>query len=141
MHFAFAGQQLEFRDAVRQVLAKECTTDDVRAAYDAPSARTARWSTLADLGVTGLTVPEAHGGFGLGLVDLVPLVEEAGRVALPEPLATTTGIAAPLLADLATRSGGDDPRVAGWLSAIASGALTTAVAEGARPGRPVAGLV
>jgi alkylation response protein AidB-like acyl-CoA dehydrogenase len=139
MHFAFTDQQLEFKAAVRQVLAKECTTDEVRAAYDAPKALSPRWQTLADLGVTGLTVPEAYGGFGLGLVDLVPLVEEAGRVALPEPLATTTGIAAPLLADLATRSGGDDPRVAGWLSAIASGALTTAVAEGARPGRPVAG--
>ena len=39
MHFAFTEQQLEFRDAVRQVLAKECTTDDVRAAYDAPAGR------------------------------------------------------------------------------------------------------
>ena len=87
MHFAFTDQQLEFRDAVRQVLAKECTTDDVRAAYDAPDRpRSPRWATLAELGVTGLTVPEAHGGLGLGLVDLVPLVEEAGRVALPEPL-------------------------------------------------------
>ena len=137
MHFAFTDQQLEFRDAVRQVLAKECTTDDVRAAYDAPSARTARWSTLADLGVTGLTVPEAHGGFGLGLVDLVPLLEEAGRVALPEPLTATTGIAAPLLADLG--SAGPDPRVAGWLAAIASGGLTAAVADADRPGAPVAG--
>ena len=36
MHFAFTDQQLEFRDAVRQVLAKECTTDDLRAAYDDP---------------------------------------------------------------------------------------------------------
>ena len=83
LHFAFTDQQLEFRDAVRQVLAKECTTDDVRAAFEAPSARSARWTTLADLGVVGLAVPEAHGGLGLGMVDLVPLVEEAGRVACP----------------------------------------------------------
>jgi len=137
MHFAFTDQQLEFRDAVRQVLAKECTTDDVRAAYDAPSAPTARWSTLADLGVTGLTVPEAHGGFGLGLVDLVPLVEEAGRVALPEPLAATTGIAAPLLADL--ESGGVHPRLTTWLAAIAAGDMTAAVADADRTGAPVAG--
>jgi alkylation response protein AidB-like acyl-CoA dehydrogenase len=139
MHFAFTDQQLEFKDAVRQVLAKECSTGDVRAAYDAPSARTGRWATLADLGVTGLTVPEAQGGFGLGLVDLVPLVEEAGRVDLPEPLGTTTGIAAPLLADLTGRDDGSDARVAGWLAGIASGDLTAAVAEDDRPGRPVAG--
>ncbi len=138
MHFAFTDQQLEFRDAVRQVLAKECTTDDVRAAYDAPAARTARWATLAELGVTGLTVPEAHGGLGLGLVDLVPLVEEAGRVALPEPLATTTGLAAPLLAGAAPSPGTAD-RLAGLLAGVAAGGIAAAVADARWPGAPVAG--
>ena len=137
MHFAFTDQQLEFRDAVRQVLAKECTTDDVRAAYRAPAARTPRWATLADLGVTGLAVPEADGGLGLGLVDLVLLVEEAGRVALPEPLVSTTGIAAPLLSDLGPVV--DDPRPAAWLAAIAAGALTAAVADHRQAAGPVAG--
>ena len=51
MHFAFTDQQLEFRDAVRQVLAKECTTDDVRAAYDVPDGPVAavgrHWPTSA----------------------------------------------------------------------------------------------
>ena len=137
MHFAFTDQQLEFRDAVRQVLAKECTTDDVRAAYDAPAARTARWATLAELGVTGLTVPEDLGGLGLGLVDLVPLVEEAGRVALPEPLGTTVGIAAPLLVDLS--AGGSGVPTTPLLTGIAAGALTVAVADARWPGAPVAG--
>ena len=137
MHFAFTDQQLEFRDAVRQVLAKECTTDDVRAAYDAPAARTARWATLAELGVTGLTVPDAHGGLGLGLVDLVLLVEEAGRVDLPEPLGTTTGIAAPLLADLA--GPGADSTTGRPLGGIAAGDLTVAVADARWPAAPVAG--
>jgi alkylation response protein AidB-like acyl-CoA dehydrogenase len=138
MHFAFTDQQLEFRDAVRRVLAKECTADDVRAAFAAPAARTPRWATLAGLGVTGLAVPEAHGGLGLGLVDLVPLAEEAGRVALPEPLVETTGLAATLLADLES-AGSPDPRVGTWLEAIADGSVTVAVAESGRPGLPVAG--
>jgi alkylation response protein AidB-like acyl-CoA dehydrogenase len=141
VHFAFSDQQLEFRDAVRQVLAKECTTDDVRAAFDAPLARTPRWATLAELGVVGLTVPEAHGGFGLGLVDLVALVEEAGRVALPEPLVETTGLAAPLLAELAAdRSDAEaDPRVTGWLGGIAEGGVAAAVGDAGRPTAPIAG--
>jgi len=141
MHFAFTDQQLEFRDAVRQVLAKECTTDAVRAAYDAPAARTPRWDTLAELGVCGLTVPEARGGFGLGLVDLVPLVEEAGRVALPEPLGTTTGIAAPLLVDLVAAGADDraDDRTGAWLAGVAAGEVTAAVADPERPAAPVAG--
>ncbi|MGA2838101.1 MAG: acyl-CoA dehydrogenase family protein [Acidimicrobiales bacterium] len=138
MHFAFTDQQLEFRDAVRQVLAKECTTADLRAAYDAPSARTPRWATLAGLGVTGITVPEVRGGLDLGLVDLVPLLEEAGAVALPEPLAETTGVAAPLLADLESAGAGGG-RIGPWLEGIASGSLTVAVADPRRPGIPVAG--
>jgi len=139
MHFAFTDQQLEFRDAVRQVLAKECTPGDVRAAYDAPMARSPRWATLASLGVVGLAVPDAHGGLGLGLVDLVPLVEEAGRVVLPEPLVETAGLAAPLLADLEDAT--TDARVGPWLDALAAGHLTVAVAEPGHPGLPIAGAV
>jgi alkylation response protein AidB-like acyl-CoA dehydrogenase len=140
MHFAFTDQQLEFRAAVRQVLAKECTPDDVRAAYEAPTARTPRWATLAELGVTGLSVPEVHGGLGLGMVDLVPLLEEAGRVALPEPLVETTGLAAPLLADL-DDAGSGDARVGRWLDAVANGDLAAAVVDPTRPDQPLAGAV
>ena len=138
MHFAFTDQQLEFRDVVRQVLAKECATDDVRAAYGAPAGRTPRWAALAGMGVVGLTVPEAHGGLGLGMVDLVPLAEEAGRVALPEPLVATSGMAAPLLADL-DAAGTADGRIGPWLDALAAGDLTAAVGDPAWPAAPVAG--
>jgi alkylation response protein AidB-like acyl-CoA dehydrogenase len=130
VHFAFTDQQTEFRDAVRQVLAKECTADRLRAAYEHPAARTPRWDTLARLGVVGLSVPESHGGLGLGLVDLVPLLEEAGRVALPEPLLETTALLAPLLVEL----GG--PTSHEWLEAIAAGRVAGAVG-GAAAGRPV----
>jgi alkylation response protein AidB-like acyl-CoA dehydrogenase len=138
MHFAFTEQQTEFRDAVRAVLAKECTTDDLRAAYAAPSARTPRWTTLADLGVVGLSTPAGHGGLGLGLVDLVPLLEEAGRVALPEPLLETAALAAPLLAELAAapNAGAVDPGP--WLEAMAAGDAAAAVGPVSGGDAPVA---
>jgi alkylation response protein AidB-like acyl-CoA dehydrogenase len=160
MHFAFTEQQSEFRTAVRQVLAKECTTADLRAAYDAPMATTPRWDVLAELGVVGLTVPESRGGLGLSLVDLVLLLEEAGRVALPEPLLETTAVATPLLAELAEGAGGtggeglpgggtgappgagsgvEADRLARWLEGIAAGSLTAAVAEPQSAEGPVAG--
>ncbi|MGH9097490.1 MAG: acyl-CoA dehydrogenase family protein, partial [Acidimicrobiales bacterium] len=123
MRFAFTEQQTQFRDAVRQVLDKECTPDDLRAAFDAPRARTRRWATLAEMGVAGLTVPEEHGGLGLHLLDLVPPLEEAGRAALPEPLIETTALAAPLLAAFPS------DRVTGWLEAMAAGQITAAVAS------------
>ena len=43
------------------------------------------WSAVADLGWLGVLVPEAAGGAGLGLVDLVVLQEEMGRLPLPGP--------------------------------------------------------
>jgi alkylation response protein AidB-like acyl-CoA dehydrogenase len=139
VRFAFTEQQTQFRDAVRQVLDKECTADDLRSAFDAPAARSVRWATLAEMGVAGLTVPEAQGGLGLHLLDLVPLLEEAGRAGLPEPLVETTALAAPLLA------GFPSDQVAGWLDGIAAGRLAAAVAPvdvggttpGTTPGGPV----
>ena len=141
MQFAFTDQQTEFRDTVRQVLAKECATEDLRSAFDTPAARGPRWSVLAELGVVGLSVPEDRGGLGLGLVDLVLLLEEAGRAALPEPLLETTALAVPLLAEL---GGGGSPvhaEWATWLEDIAAGSAAAAVAEtpsewGLSPGAP-----
>ncbi len=136
MRFAFTEQQTQFRDAVRQVLDKECTPDDLRDAFNAPAARSRRWATLAEMGVVGLTVPEGHGGLGLHLLDLAPVLEEAGRAGLPEPLIETTALAAPLLAALPS------DRVTGWLEAIASGQITAAVApvdDGGRVAAPTSG--
>ncbi len=131
MHFAFDEHQDEFRDAVRRVLVKECTIADLREGYAAPAAKTGRWATLAGLGAVGLSVPEANGGLGLGLVDLVPVLEEAGAVALPEPLVETSALAAPLLAELEADHA-DDARLGSWLREIAEGSLTAAV--GPAPG-------
>jgi alkylation response protein AidB-like acyl-CoA dehydrogenase len=71
----------------------------VRAAWsdDAPPVDRGRWATLAELGVLSVLVPEDRGGLGMDELDLVLLLEEAGRVALPEPIVETAMVAAPLL--------------------------------------------
>jgi alkylation response protein AidB-like acyl-CoA dehydrogenase len=110
MRFAFDEQQLEFRAQFRGFLERECTAADVRVAFDAaipgsdlhgsgPDRR--RWEQLASMGVVGLAAPERDGGLGLGAVDLVGLLEEAGRAGLPEPLAESAALVVPLLADVA----------------------------------------
>ncbi len=124
MHFAFTSEQCQFGDAVHQVLSKECTPGDLRAAFASPSARSGRWATLAEMGVVGLCVPEGDGGLGLGLLDLVLILEEAGRVALPEPLADTAALAALLLAEVPSPD-----RTAALREAIASGQVAACVAE------------
>jgi alkylation response protein AidB-like acyl-CoA dehydrogenase len=97
VHFAFSEDQLAFRDAVADFLAKECPPSVVRQAWEGQPV--GLWGPLAEMGVIGLTVPEAAGGLGLGQLDLVLLLEETGRAALPEPIVETTSVCAPLLDD------------------------------------------
>ncbi len=104
MRFAFDDDQLEFAAALKDVLARECTPEVVRAAWDAlPSAgSTALWSTLSEMGVVGLLASEAAGGLGLADIDLVSLLFEAGRVAAPVPLVDVAAVAIPTLSEFGT---------------------------------------
>jgi alkylation response protein AidB-like acyl-CoA dehydrogenase len=99
MRFALSDEQATFRDAVRDLLAKEATPAVVRAAWDAPEGELDRgvWDSLDAMGVLSLLVPEADGGLGLDETYLVPILEECGRVALPHPIVETAMVAAPLL--------------------------------------------
>jgi alkylation response protein AidB-like acyl-CoA dehydrogenase len=99
VRFALSDDQLAFRDAVRELLTKECTPATVRAAWEAPAGALDRgaWDSLGAMGVLGLLVPEDDGGLGLDETYLVPILEECGRVALPHPIVETAMVAAPLL--------------------------------------------
>jgi alkylation response protein AidB-like acyl-CoA dehydrogenase len=98
MRFGLTDDQVAFRDAVRDLLAKECTPAVVRAAWEAPPGQLDRgvWNSLDAMGVLTMLVPEEHDGLGLDETWLVPILEEAGRVALPHPLVETAMVAAPL---------------------------------------------
>ncbi len=121
MDFSFSSDQRLFQEAVRDLLAKECPPESVRAAWesDGPGRSDARWGRLAEMGVLGLTIPEAFGGLGMDELDLVLLLEEAGYVCLPEPIVETVAVAAPLLSDLSAGSGA--AAAAQWLPRLAAG--------------------
>jgi alkylation response protein AidB-like acyl-CoA dehydrogenase len=98
MHFAFTAEQQQLRDAVRDLLAKECPPSAVRAAWTNENGRVpGLWTHLADLGVVGLTAAEAQGGLGLSEIDLALILEETGRFGVPEPIVETTAVGIPLL--------------------------------------------
>ena len=86
MRFAFTDDQLAFRDAVRDLLAKECPPAAVRAAWDAPGGAIPAWAALEEMGVLDVLAPEDAGGLGLTEIDLVLLLEESGASALPAPI-------------------------------------------------------
>ncbi|MFN2474599.1 MAG: acyl-CoA dehydrogenase family protein, partial [Sphingomicrobium sp.] len=47
------------------------------------------WKQFAELGLTGIAIPEAHGGLGLGAVEAGLVLEEIGRNLTPSPFLTT----------------------------------------------------
>lgn len=99
MRFALSEDQSAFRDAVRDLLTKEATPAVVRSAWAAEPGTLDRgvWDSLDAMGVLSILVPETDGGLGLDETFLVPILEEAGRAALPHPLVETAMVAAPLL--------------------------------------------
>jgi alkylation response protein AidB-like acyl-CoA dehydrogenase len=128
LFFDFTDEQYAFRDAARDFFTGEVTREHLRSTWDSETGRSPElWRKMAETGFVGLTVPEAHGGLGMSEVDLVLLLEEAGRVALPEPLLETTAIAAPLLVEAGTEA-----QQAEWLPRIAGGdAIVTVQLAGA----------
>ena len=99
MRFAFTDDQLALRDAVREFLEKECPPEVVRDAWTNDTGRSGLWGKLGEMGVLGVLAPDAQGGLGGDFLDLVLLLEEAGRAALPEPVVEHAAVAVPLLAD------------------------------------------
>ncbi|GAC1335971.1 MAG: acyl-CoA dehydrogenase family protein [Candidatus Dormibacteria bacterium] len=129
MDFDFSQEQYMLRDTVRDLLQKESSPRRVREAWDSETGRSAeRWKKLGDLGVLGLTIPEEHGGAGMNEIDMVLVLEEAGRNILPEPLLEHAAVGAPLLA-----RAGTDAQKAEWLAKLATGEATVTVGLGMEP--------
>ena len=47
------------------------------------------WKQFAELGLTGICIPEDQGGLGLGSVEAALVLEEIGRNLTPSPFLTT----------------------------------------------------
>src|SRR6266513_486331 len=104
------------RRSARGFLAKECGPKVVRRVMEsADGYDAALWKKISDLGWTALGIPEEYGGVGTFL-DLVVVLEEAGRALLPGPFYSTMGLAVPVLIEAGTESQKKEA-----LSAIAAG--------------------
>ncbi len=92
----------------------------VRALIDSETGHEpAVWSQIAELGWLGVAIPEAFGGVGLSLTEVVPLVEQMGRNLLSTPFVSTT------LAAQAILAGGTEAQQQAWLPKLATGAAGT----------------
>ncbi|HPA91455.1 MAG TPA: acyl-CoA dehydrogenase [Quisquiliibacterium sp.] len=91
------------------------------------------WKKFAEMGFSGILVPEGQGGSGLGVVEAGVIAEELGRTLAPSPFLSTA-----VLAAAAIRRGGSAAQQAAMLPKIAAAELVVALAidEGVkhRPG-------
>jgi len=144
--FDFTDEQTMLRSLARELLTAECSPREVRAQMEDPQGYSpALWKQLAETGLLGITIDEAHGGMGLGMIELALVLDEMGRAAYPGPYFPTVVLAASAL-----MAGGSRAQLDRYLPAIAEGNLIATLAlmedrlasgpEGIElPARPVAG--
>ena len=129
MDFDFTDEQTQLRDAVRRWVDKGYDFERRRGITKAGGFSRAAYAELADLGLTGLYIPEADGGLGMGPVEGMVVMEELGRGMVLEPL-TQTLIAGGVLAGYAPAA-----VKSVWLPKIASGKGLVVLAHQERAAR------
>lgn len=77
------------------------------------------WQEIVELGWTGIAIPEVYGGSGLGLGEVVPVMEEMGRTLMSTPFYSTT------LAAQALLMGGTEYQKQDLLPKIMAGSIAT----------------
>ena len=97
MDFSLTNEQQDFAAAIRDFCKRECGTPEQRERLtdghtEAHSAEV--YKKMAELGWLGVSLPEAYGGSGGGMVDACVFMEEAGRGLAPMGGYNTTLIVA-----------------------------------------------
>lgn len=117
MDLDLSEEQEQLRETVRRVCAEHAPLDVVRQMEDDPTGHPAGfWKQLAETGVTGLLIPEEHGGSGLTMLDAAIVYEEFGRSLAPSPHFASAVMAAGVL-----QAAGSAEQQREWLPRIASG--------------------
>ena len=129
MDFDFTDDQEQLRDAVRKWVDKGYGFERRRGIAKAGGFSREAYGQIAELGLTGLYIPEADGGLGMGPVEGMVVMEELGRGIVLEPFAQAL-IAGAVLSGYAPAA-----LKAAWLPNIASGQALVVLAHQERAAR------
>jgi alkylation response protein AidB-like acyl-CoA dehydrogenase len=121
MDFDLTEDQKEIKRVAHELLQRRSPFAAVRAAAESGSYDDNLHTELIELGWPGIAVDEAHGGQGLGVVELAVLAEELGYACTTSPLVPTAAAA------LAINAAGTAEQQQRWLPGLASGALRAGV--------------
>ncbi|BAU72896.1 acyl-CoA dehydrogenase family protein [Metapseudomonas furukawaii] len=125
MEFAFSDEQEMIRESAESFLADVSDSAAVRAAMASERGYDPElWQRLCrEMVWPAIHIPEAHGGLGLGFVELAILLEQMGRRLFCSPFFATACLATPAL----LLAGNEAPK-ARWLPQLADGSLTATLA-------------
>ena len=129
MDFEFTDDQLSLRDAVARWVDKGFAFERRHGIAKKGGATREVYGELAELGLTGLAVAEAHGGMGFGAIEAMVVLEELGRGLVNAPYAAGALVAPTLLA------AAPNELQAAWLPRIASGEALVVLAHQERSAR------
>src|SRR3546814_7270727 len=88
MDFGLSQEQQMLAESVTRLLRELCPLDEVRHVAEGASAVSAQTqAALAEMGLPGLVVPEAHGGLGMGMLDAAVVAAALGEAVAPLPFA------------------------------------------------------
>jgi len=123
MDFGLSDDQKMLEETLRAFLAEHMPITRVRElrSADCPNDR-AIWHELAELGATGILIPEEHGGSALSLLDAAIVSQALGHAVAPTPFLSSAVMVPLALANLA------DARIGEWLGGIATGEFVFGVA-------------
>jgi alkylation response protein AidB-like acyl-CoA dehydrogenase len=129
MDFAFSEEQQMLRDSARSYLSEKYGLDDVaKLARSDDGWRPESFAEIAELGWTGLSIPEEHGGAGMGFTDEIVVFEELGRALYPGPYFSTIALALPALTGngdlLAAVAGGEKSATLAWAEPPGAASIT-----------------
>jgi alkylation response protein AidB-like acyl-CoA dehydrogenase len=132
MALVLTEEQSMLRDSARGLISDKAPVSHLRQLRDAKDATgfsRELWRAFAEMGFTGLLVPEDFGGSGLGCVEAGIVMEEIGRTLMPSPFLSTAVLAASALS-----RGGSAAQKSRHLPKISDGSLLAALAidEGAK---------
>jgi alkylation response protein AidB-like acyl-CoA dehydrogenase len=128
MDFAFNDEQREIQKSAKRLMEETASLDQVIEAAATPDGfdREA-YAQIAELGWTGMHIPEEHGGVGLTYVELIVVLEQMGGSLYPSPFFASVCLAANALIEGASISPLSDDNAA-LLAGIASGEKTATLA-------------
>jgi len=116
--------QTILRGAAREFLASECPPSLVRQMETDPKGLPPEvWRRIAQMGWPGIVVPEQYGGHEGSFLDLLVLLDEIGRAALPGPFFSTA-----VLAGLTILEGGSAEQKLSLLPRLCQGELFASLA-------------